>query len=426
MTQSGSASAVAEPVEKSKTLSYAIIALAIGFGSTVSGGMVTTLMAAYLTVSIQDLIGSADPSQVGYIGSYINALYIVGWAIGGILFGWLGDKAGRARTLSLTILIFSVFTLAVWQVQSWQLLVVFRFITGMGVGGTMVLTAVYVAEIWGDRIRGRAIALSILAVGFPIGIIVSGIVTHIVDDWRIAFLAGVLPLTIAILCLLVLKEPNQWSRIKKDRGKDREAKSGSIAFILAPENRVNFFVAATIFGSMLVGIWATFSWLPTWAQTLPDGGAGLSEGGNLVILLGMGAIVGSFFAGFLANSLGRKKALMLAFGGASFAASLLYLSNSEFSGIVYVQTSFLSLFFGISQAIFTAYIPELFPTRIRSTATGICFNAGRFVTATAVFFVGILVPVLGGYSNSLLIFSVTYLIGFITVWFGSETRNKVL
>jgi MFS family permease len=428
MTQSGTESspASAEPVTHSKTLAFAVTALVLGFGGTYSSGLVSTLMSAYLTTSVLDLLGTADPAEVGYVGSYINALYIVGWAIGGILFGWLGDRAGRARTLSLAMLVLSVFTLAVWVVPDWQLLVLFRFLTGMGVGGTMVMSAVYIAEVWGDRVRGRAIALSIIAVGFPIGIIFSGVVTHLAEAWRTAFLTGALPLAISMICFLVLEEPDQWSRINREDKPARKEKRGSITFLLAPENRVNFFVAATIFGSMLVGIWATFSWLPTWAQNLPSGGAGLSEGGNLVILLGLGGIIGSFFAGFLANGLGRRKALMLAFGGASLAASLLYLSNSEFTGIVYVQTAFLSLFFGISQAIFTAYIPELFPAPVRSTATGICFNAGRFVTATAVFFVGILVPVLGGYGNSLLIFSVTYLVGFITVWFGSETRGKVI
>jgi MFS family permease len=418
--------AAAENSQKSHTFAYAIGALILGFGGTFSSGLVSTLMSAYLSVSVFDLLGTADPAEVGYVGSYINSLYIVGWAIGGILFGWAGDKFGRVRTMSVAILIIAIFTLAITMVPNWYLLVLFRFFTGMGVGATMVMTAVFVAEVWGDRVRGRAIALSIISVGFPIGIIFSGVVTHFVELWRTAFYSGFIPMMIAVFCITALKEPDQWTLLNGHNSDSIKKKKGSLSFLLAPENRINFFVAATIFGSMLVGIWATFSWLPTWAQNLPAGSAELREGGNLVILLGLGGIAGSIIAGFLANSLGRKKALMIAFGGASIAASILYLSNSEFSGIIYLQTSFLSLFFGISQAIFTAYIPELFPTPIRSTATGICFNAGRFVTAAAVFFVGVLVPVLGGYGNSLLFFSLTYVIGLITIWFGSETKNKIL
>jgi MFS family permease len=409
-----------------RSLSYSILALILAFGGTFSCGLVSTLMSAYLTISVQDLLGTSNPDDVGYVGSYINSLYIAGWAIGGIAFGWLGDRIGRLRGLTLAIFLFSVFTIAVWKVSNWYLLVLFRFIAGMGVGGTMVLTAVYIAEVWGGRIKGRAIALSIIAVGFPIGIIFSGVVTHFVEYWKTAFLTGFLPFVIAVICYMVLEESGQWNRLSRNKGSGMRDQAGSVRTLLNPENRINFIVAATIFGSMLVGIWATFSWLPTWAQSLPEGAASLSEGGNLVILLGIGGIAGSFFAGFLANGLGRKYALMLAFGGASLAASILYLSNDSFSAVIYVHTSFLSVFFGISQAIFTAYIPELFPAGVRSTATGICFNAGRFVTATVVFFVGFLVVSLGGYGNSLLIFSGTYLIGFITVWFGSETKGKVL
>lgn len=406
-----------------------MIALVLGFGATFSCGLISTLMSAYLPDSVFNLLGTRESSEVSYVGSYINSLYILGWAIGGMVLGWAGDRIGRVRMLSFSVFVVSVFTLSVYWVPSWPLLVLFRFVAGLGAGAIMVLSAVYIAEIWGSRVKGRAYAISILSVGFPIGIVASGAVTHFVGDWRTAFLTGLLPLVISALCFLILREPEQWSSISKRTIQKSSSMPdmGSVRYLLHYENRGSFFVGATIFGSMLVGIWATFSWLPTWAQSLSTGdSAGLREGGNLVILLGLGGIIGSFFAGFLANGLGRRGALMIAFGGATLAASILYLTNSEFTNIIYIQTAFLSLFFGISQAIMTAYIPELFPTSVRSTATGISFNAGRYVTATAVFFVGVLVPVLGGFGNSLLIFSATYLIGFITVIFGKETRGSVL
>lgn len=410
----------------SQSLRYATGALLLGFCGTFSAGLVSTLMPAYLPEVVRDLLGTSEGFQLSYAGSYINSLYIVGWATGGILFGMAGDRFGRVRTLSASICIVAIFTIAVAWSPNWYLIVIFRFLAGAGAGAILVLTAVLIAEIWGDKVKGRAIALSILAVGFPIGIIGSGLVTHFITDWRTAFLTGFFPLIISALCYLTLREPGQWSQISETaQGKSTQFK-GSVSALLAPENRTNFFVAATIFGCMLVGIWATFSWLPTWAQNLPQGSAGLQQSGNLVILLGMGGIIGSVFAGFLANGIGRRRSLMVAFGGAATAASILYLTNSEFTNIIYIQTTFLSLFFGISQAILTAYVPELFSTSVRSTATGICFNAGRYITATVVFFVGVLVPVLGGYGNSLLIFSLTYVIGFITVWFGKETKDLIL
>lgn len=408
------------------SVSYALGALALGFGGNLCAGIVSTLMAAYLPNAIFDLLGTQDSTRVSYTGSYINSTYIVGWALGGIFFGWIGDRFGRVRTLAISLLIIALFTLSVERVSSWYFLVFLRFLAGIGSGATMVLSAVFVAEVWGHKAKGRAIAIGVLAVGFPIGIISSGLVTHIAQGWRTAFfLTGFPPLILSLICFFLLKEPVQWSLIREDDDSGAASRSqGALQILLNRQNRTNFFIAATIFGAMLVGIWSTFSWLPTWAQSL--GGSGLRQGGNLIALLGAGGILGSLLSGFLANSMGRQGTLMLAFGGASIASFILYFTNTEFGSVVYVQTAFLALFYGVSQAVFSAYIPELFPASVRSTATGISFNAGRLVTALAVFFVGVLVPALGGYGNSLLVFSLTYIIGFIAVCFGKETKGSVL
>lgn len=417
----------ASDVTNTPSLAYALGALALGFGCNICAGLVSTLMSAYLPNSILDLLGTLATEESSYVGSYINALYILGWAMGGMTFGWLGDRVGRVNTLASALLFTAIFTLLVAWTPNWYLLVGLRFFSGFGVGAIMVLSAVLISEVWGDRVRGRAIALGVLAVGFPVGIISSGFVTYFISDWRMAFYTGLLPLIIAIICYLFLKEPAQWSSGKADNGDSKFADFSSFRQLVDQKNRKNFFVAGTIFGTMLVGIWATFSWLPTWAQNLSTNNEeALQAGGTLVILLGFGGILGSVISGFLANSLGRKGALMLAFGGAFFASIILYLTNQEFSSIIYLQTAFLAIFFGISQAILSAYIPELFSVGIRSTATGVCFNIGRFATAAAVFFVGILVPILGGYGNSLLVFSFAYFAGFITVLFGEETKGQVL
>lgn len=417
---------VSEPVPK-LSLGYILFTLFVGFVSNICAGLVSTLMSAYLPNSVMDLLGTLATEESSYVGSYINALYILGWAMGGMTFGWLGDRLGRVNTLASALLFTAIFTLLVVWTPNWYILVGLRFFSGFGVGAIMVLSAVLIAEVWGDRVRGRAIALGILAVGFPLGIITSGLVTYFIADWRTAFLTGFLPLTIAIICYFFLKEPYQWSSEKTEKKNSKFSDFSSFKQLINQNNRKNFFVAGTIFGTMLVGIWATFSWLPTWAQNLSiNNEEALRAGGTLVALLGTGGILGSVLSGFLANSLGRKGALMLAFGGAFFASIILYLTNDEFSSIIYFETAFLAIFFGISQAILSAYIPELFAVKIRSTATGVCFNIGRFATSAAVFFVGILVPILGGYGNSLLVFSFSYFIGFITVLFGEETKGRIL
>ncbi|MGM0505893.1 MAG: MFS transporter [Bacteroidota bacterium] len=405
---------------------YAVGAIVLGFLGNLFSGLVSTLMATYLPDSVYDLLGSLSEADVSFVGSYIGAMYIAGWAVGGILFGWLADRIGRIRTLSGSLLVVGIATTAASFSPNWIVLVALRLVTGMGVGATMVLCAVFGAEIWGKRVKGRAIAMSILAVGFPIGIISSGLVTWLITDWRMAFLSGLAPLLLGLLTPILFSEPPQWKRSSRSEDSTESGES-EWSWLLNPENKTNFIAGAVIFGAMSVGIWSTFSWLPTWAQDLARGTDGaLQVGGTLIALLGMGGIVGSLLSGPLANGLGRRRTLMIAFAGAGISAILLFLTNNHFSPIIYSQTAGLALFFGFSQGILMAYIPELFPTAIRSTATGICFNLGRMVTALAVFFVGYLVPILGGYGNALLVFSITYVIGFSAVVIAPETRDKVL
>lgn len=409
-----------------KSLAYDILVLILAFLGNLSAGLIATLMATYLPDVVLDLTGSADPDHVSRVGSWVGSLFLVGWSIGGISLGWLGDRLGRIRSLAISVFISGLFTLISSWVDDWILLIILRFLAGIGVGATMVLTAVLVAEAWGSYIRGRSIAISIVAVAFPIGIITSGLVQYLVQDWRTAFLLGSIPVILAVCYQFILKEPSQWVHVRKISPISSE-KSNELGRLLDPDLRFRFLIAATIFGAMLIGIWATFSWLPTWAQSLvPDGLSGQAERGTVMILLGMGGIVGCIIGGFLANSWGRKRSLLIAFSGAFIASSILFWSNSVFTPVIYLETAFLAIFFGISQGILTAYIPELFPVQVRSTATGICFNAGRLLTAAAVYFLGVLVPLMGGYGNAFLIFSLTYLIGFIVTLFGEETKGKVL
>jgi MFS family permease len=230
---------------------------------------------------------------------------------------------------------------------------------------------------------------------------------------------------LAALCGFLLKESEPWRALRRTR--PPEHLGHEMRQLLAPANRTDFLVGATIFGTMLVGLWATFSWLPTWAQSLSGPGAERQQGSGLVVvLLGLGGIAGSAVSGFIANAVGRKRSLLITFGGCLVASFLLFKTNDAITPVVYAETAFLALFFGISQGILTTYIPELFPTPIRATATGICFNAGRLVTAGAVFFVGILVPVLCGYGNAVFAFSGVYVLGFIATLFGQETKGKAL
>ncbi|MDB4882751.1 MAG: transporter [Gemmatimonadetes bacterium] len=396
------------------------LTLAICLLSNVFAGMLATLMSAYLPDSVRDLTGTADAVTMGHVGSYVGSLFLIGWALGGVGFGWAADRFGRAHTFTAAVLLFAVATLAASRSVTWPMLVVCRMATGIGIGGTMVVSAILVAEDWHER--ARAIAMGFLGVSFPIGIISAGAVSYRVAGWRTGFLAGLLPLALGLIAMLVVRDSAHWLTDHLERR--RTGGDSPFRSLVSPDNRRNFLLGATIFGTMSVGLWATFSWLPAWAQDL----VGTAEGGQrqrgmLMMVLGSGGIVGGALSGFLANALGRRNTLLVSFAGSFLASALLLLGNSTITPLVFAETAFLAVFFGISQGTLGVYIPELFPIGVRATGTGVCFNVGRVVTALAVFFIGVLVPVLGGYGNAISAFSVMYLFGLLAIWFGRETRG---
>lgn len=390
--------------------------LGICLASNVFAGFVATVMAAYLPDAVAELAGSGDSATVGLVGAYIGSLFLVGWAFGGISFGLLADRLGRARTFVAAVTLFGAATVAASFSPSWPVLVACRLIGGVGIGGTMVVSAILVAEAFAER--ARAIALGFIGVSYPIGIITAGAVSYSIADWRAGLLVGVAPLVLGIAGAFVIRDGEHWMSQRSAQ----PARTSEFGTLLSPAHRSDFLLGATIFGAMSVGLWATFSWLPAWAESLMASGEGGQQArGILMMVLGSGGIVGGGLSGFLANRFGRRGTLLFSFAGAFAASLVLFQANTTFSNAVFLQTAVLALFFGISQGTLTVYIPELFPTGVRATATGVCFNMGRLVTSGAVFFVGVLVPVLGGYGTSLSVFSMMYLLGFGATLLGRET-----
>ena len=381
------------------------------------GGTVSTLMSASLPVAVPELLGgNVSEARLGEVGAYISAVFIYGWMFGGLLFGIVSDRIGRKKVLIFVTLLYGIATLLTVFVQNWYVLMAYRFITGMGVGGVLLIATVYISEIWAEKTR--PIALGILAVAFPIGIVTTGGLTVSFSSWRESFWLGLIPISVAILMLFLLPESTQWTQIEK-------SKKVSYSTIFEPLYRKNLVTGSLIFGSVLIGLWGIFSWIPTWIQTLlPIGQNGQQERGISMMLLGSGGILGGILSGFLIKYFGSRKTLIFTFLGCILACSILFLSNQEFNKIIYLQTAFLSLFFGISQGALSSYIPDLFPTIIRATASGFCFNFGRFFTATAVFFVGTMVAFFGGFSNALLSFSLVFLIALITAYFDKGVENS--
>jgi MFS family permease len=403
---------------KVKSLSLALL-FTICFLSLAFSGTVSTLMSAYLPVVVKELQGNKSPDQLNKISGYINSVFIFGWAAGGFLWGLISDRTGRKGALLLSIASYGVFTILTGLMQTWWGIVACRFMSGFGVGGLLVIAFTLISEVWPERTK--AVFTGILSISFPIGIFSAGLTNYFVTSWRQGFFVGVVPVLLGIAGYWLIDESELWLNYRAGKKivqqpADTSSDKSNVATIL---------IGSVIFGTMLIGLWGIFSWLPTWIQSLMATDSH-KEGGLSMMFLGMGGLTGGFLSGWLVNLTGMRRSLIICFAVCALVSCILFKTNDTFSPVIYVEIAVLSLFFGASQGILSVYIPLLFHTSIRALATGICFNIGRVFTGLAVLFVGVLVTVLGGYGNSLFIFSLVFVIGLLAVVFIKNIQGDLV
>jgi MFS family permease len=396
-----------------RSKSYLYVLYGICFLGSAFGGVTATLMSSYLPVVLTDLAGHPEGDAHEAISAIMNSVYLLGMLVGGLSLGFFGDRFGRKPSVQLSILCIGLFTLLTSFAPSWQWVVVFRFLSGVGVGGVLVTTTILIAEEWPDKTRN--IVLGILSITIPAGIFGAGLITYNINNWRTGFLVGVIPLLLAGIAQVALLESQRWKKSIPAQQSDNRTTS-----IFHPSIIYDLVIGCIIYGTMLIGLWAIFSWLPTWVQTMVHDSDGQKERGLSMMLFAIGGLVGGFSSGWVCNLVGIRQALMVCFVAVFTFSFLLFKLTTSLTLISYLEMAGIAVFFGMSQGVLNVYIPELFPTSVRSAATGFCFNIGRTFTAAAVFFVGWLVNFLGGYGNALFIFSFIFLAGLIATFFAKE------
>jgi predicted MFS family arabinose efflux permease len=387
----------------------------ICFVSSAFGGAVSTLMSVYLPDVVKEMQGNKSPEQLNYLSGIINSLFIFGWAIGGFLWGVISDKIGRKKALVLAVASYGVFTILTGFMTNWYGIMACRFFSGFGVGGDLVIAFTLLSEVWPSKTK--AVYTGILSISFPVGIFSAGAINYFVTSWRQGFFIGAIPILLALLAYFFIGESDLWKQ-------HRAVKSGKPVAtdqLFSAQNRKAMLIGSVIFGTMLIGLWAIFSWMPTWIQSLITGDTH-KERGLSMMCLGMGGLTGGFLSGWRVNFIGLRRSLIASFAVCTVMAFVLFKTNAAFSPVIYAEIALLALFFGASQGILSVYIPQLFPTGVRASATGFCFNAGRLFTAAAVLFVGVLVITLGGYGNALFIFSLVFLLGLLIVLFAKNIQ----
>jgi MFS family permease len=395
-----------------------------------------------------------DGAVVSSYSGYATSIFLIGWGAGGIAFGIMGDLVGRARTMMLTILLYSMFTgLSALSTGFWDF-ALYRFLTGLGVGGEFAVGVSLVAEVMPDRARPFALGLlqALSAVG-NIAAAVTGIVLAFLaragvigESWRIMFVVGALPALLSVFVFLRLQEPERWRQAAAKYSVPERLRSYFGEILQSPRWARNALIGLLLASSGIIGLWGigffaidlqrlvfetdlknqgvtgaelTFS-LDFWASMTS-------------VMLNLGAFFGIYGFSYATHYIGRRPAFAIAFVLALLSTAFVFWQFHSIGDIFWkipiMGFCLLSLFGG-----YAIYFPELFPTRLRSTGTSFCYNVARFVAATGPTMLGLLTsrvftgfedPTMGMRLAGITMCSI-FVLGLLVLPFAPETKGRPL
>ena len=354
-----------------------------------------------------------------------TASLMLGAAVGGITFGALGDRIGRTRAMGMSILFYSVFSGTGLLVGSMEQMLVLRFLVGLGIGGMWPNGVALVSECWPNV--SRPMVAGIMGAGLNTGILLLSQIARIwhitPDSWRWLFGWSAIPGLLGVASLCFVPESPRWL---STRGGLAARTDTPLRELFRPP-LLRLTLLGIILGSIpMIGAWAASKWMIPWADKI----GGAAQPGYKAVTQGfwaLGAVLGSFFGAQLANMLGRRLSyFLISLGSTALTCSLFLFTaplQSAFLPMAFAQGFIATLFFGW----LPLYLPELFPTKVRATGSGIAYNVGRFATAGGVFVAGTLVVWFGGdFAKVGAVMGLIYSLGMVVIWWAPETSNRGL
>jgi MFS family permease len=422
------------------------LALAAAFLGWMFDGMEIGLFPIAGRPALRELVGAYGPDSDRVIGPWFSAIvaaFLLGAALGGVVFGWLGDRIGRVRAMMLSVLAYSLFTGLGAFARSPMELAALRFLASMGMGGEWALGVSLVMEIWSSR--SRPLIAGLIGAASNLGFLLVGVVALSVsrfvgalgdvlaflprpwvdillrnDGWRMLFLAGAMPAVLALAVRAFVPESERWkhARAGAPPPKVRDLFRGGLA---RPT-----MLGALVAGVPLLGTWGAVQFLPAWAGQFtgdPEQAAWTQ------IVAAAGAIVIPVVVALLAERFSRRAV----YGGLCAASLVLcqtlfvaFRTDPEFGAPFLVLALLVN---GTSAGFYgwlPLYLPELFPTRLRATGAGLTYNAGRIVAAAGTIGSGGLLSLFGSYSVMGSVMSLIYLAGFAVIAWCPETKGRSL
>ena len=378
------------------------------------------LYAIILFPAMSDLLGTSESAVIGLYGGIVLSIFMIGWALGGLIFGPIADRYGRAKTMAITILIYASFTGLCGIAGSWQELALYRFLTGIGIGGEWAAGAALIAETW--PAKSRAKAAGIMQASGGIGFfLATGLYLFIGPyGWRWVFALGVLPALVAFYIRRSLEEPQRWTRAR--------AQQNPLPLLFKKPVRRDVLIGTGLAVVATFGYQGAIQWVPSWiaAMLYAQGTKEVIRQVSLVMTtLTTGGIIGCLFLPFVADRWGRKSALLIYFLGALLSVPTTFLLARELSHAV-IAAPIMGFFASGVTTGFAIYFPELFPTAIRATAQGFCYNFARFFSAAGPLLAGVLTSAHGSFAPAIATIGSVYLIGLVILIFARETHGQAL
>lgn len=406
------------------------------------------------TPSLRDLIqhstgltGDLLTADVKEKAGWVTSIFLIGWSVGGFLFGMLGDRLGRTRTMMLTILIYAVFTgmSGAPFVKTWETYALMRFLTAVGVGGEWAAGAALVAEVFPNR--SRAMALGLLQALSAVGNMTAALITlgmanafgSLDTRWRWVYFIGAVPALLVFWIQRSVKEPEQWHQAKT-LGQEL----GSIGELFThPVLRRNLIAGMMMATAGVGAIWGVGFFSTDFVRNeLTSGGVPKavidSQVSGMFFLQNLGAFFGAYLFAMHCERTNRKTAFVAWYAIAWLTVLAFFWTVGGKGAGAFKWAMLLAPLMGAGTlgplSGFTIYFPELFPTRLRTTGCGFCYNAARILAAFApyalggltVYFKGHGFELGGGYVMAASVVSCVYLLGFLGTAMGPETKGKPL
>ncbi len=403
------------------------MALAAAFLGWMFDGMemgIFPLVARPALQEMQTLHGIVDESFVQRWMGIITALFLVGAALGGLIFGWLGDRVGRVRAMTWSILAYSGFTgLCYFAAEPWQLGAL-RFIAALGMGGEWALGVALVMECWPEN--KRPLMAGLIGAAANLGycfIAIIGIAFPITkESWRWVMMVGAAPALLTFFIRLFVPESERW---KATRHLPAAARS-PVAEIFSPTLRRHTWLAIGFASVALIVTWGIVQWIPLWADQMTGGKQPAVKAWSQ-LAQSLGASVGCVIAAMLGGALGRRWTYFLLCVASLAVTQVLFRAFTEVNTAFFI-TVFLT---GACTASFYGwlplYLPELFPTRVRATGQGLAFNFGRILAAIGAWQMPTVMAFFDkSYPKAGETIVLVYVIGMLLIWFAPETKNRPL